>query len=124
MSPAPTRRTPTERTPTGGAAADRLRHKIDEGGTQDKVDHPDPAAAPLGTDAEAAGTPTDPAAMERAAARETARPPAEAPAEPRDGHVPSPDRTPADQRHRLAMIWLGLVLGMGAMLVFAVLAAG
>jgi hypothetical protein len=104
--------------------ADRLRHEIDAGGTQDKVDHPDPAAAPLGTDAEAAGTPTDPAAMERAAARETGRPPAEAPAEPRDRDDRAPDHTPADQRHRLAMLWLGIVLGMGVMLVFAVVAAG
>jgi hypothetical protein len=112
-----------QRTPTGGAAADRLRKAVDAGATQDKVDFPDPAAAPLGTDAEAAGTPTDAAAMEAAAARETARPPAEAPAEPRDREGDS-GHTPADQRHRLAMLWLGIVLGMGVALVFAVLAAG
>lgn len=41
--------TPTE--------ASRLRHAIDEGRTEDKVDHPDPATAPLGTDAEASGHP-------------------------------------------------------------------
>jgi hypothetical protein len=117
-------RPPSGRTPTGGAAADRLREEIDAGETQDKVDHPDPAAAPLGTDAEAAGTPTDPAALEQAAARETARPPAEAPAEPRDGEGPLPGGAPADPPHRLAMIWLGIVLGMGAMLVFAVMTAG
>lgn len=34
---------------------DRLRHAIDSGETGDKVSHPDPAAAPLGTDAEAGG---------------------------------------------------------------------
>lgn len=38
--------------------AERLRHDIDSGRTRDKVSGPDPAAAPLGTDAEAAGTPT------------------------------------------------------------------
>jgi len=38
--------------PTG---SDRLRQKIDRGETGDKVDFPDPAAAPLGTDDEAAG---------------------------------------------------------------------
>lgn len=34
---------------------DKLRHEIDRGQTGDKVDWPDPAAAPLGTDAEASG---------------------------------------------------------------------
>lgn len=37
--------------------ADRLRHEIDSGRTGDKVDAPDPAAAPLGTDDEASGHP-------------------------------------------------------------------
>ena len=36
---------------------DVLRHAIDTGRTGAKVDFPDPAAAPLGTDDEAAGTP-------------------------------------------------------------------
>lgn len=35
----------------------RLRFDIDSGRTGEKVDWPDPAAAPLGTDDEAAGTP-------------------------------------------------------------------
>jgi hypothetical protein len=43
-----------------GATADQLRHDIDQGRTGDKVRFPDPAAAPLGTDEEAAGTPIDP----------------------------------------------------------------
>jgi hypothetical protein len=34
---------------------DQLRDQIDRGQTGDKVDFPDPAAAPLGTDEEAAG---------------------------------------------------------------------
>ena len=38
---------------------EQLRHAIDSGKTGEKVAHPDPAAAPLGTDAEASGnTPT------------------------------------------------------------------
>ena len=37
--------------------SDAIRHRIDRGGTADKVEVPDPGAAPLGTDAEAAGTP-------------------------------------------------------------------
>lgn len=35
----------------------RLRHAIDKGESADKVAFPDPAAAPLGTDAEAGGRP-------------------------------------------------------------------
>ena len=35
----------------------QLRHDIDTGRTGEKVAAPDPAAAPLGTDDEAAGTP-------------------------------------------------------------------
>ena len=37
---------------------EQLRHRIDSGAARDKVDHPDLAAAPLGTDDEAAGAPT------------------------------------------------------------------
>ncbi|TWB71861.1 hypothetical protein FBZ87_106105 [Nitrospirillum amazonense] len=47
-------------------ATSRLREDIDSGRTGDKVDYPDPAAAPLGTDEEAAGTPTPPGAAEQA----------------------------------------------------------
>jgi hypothetical protein len=37
---------------------ERLRKDIDAGRAGSKVDYPDPAAAPLGTDDEAAGTPS------------------------------------------------------------------
>lgn len=40
-----------------GDRASRLRKEIDAGASRDKVAFPDPAAAPLGTDDEAAGTP-------------------------------------------------------------------
>jgi hypothetical protein len=43
----------------------RLRADIDAGRTGDKAPGEDPAAAPLGTDEEAAGTPIDPALAER-----------------------------------------------------------
>jgi hypothetical protein len=36
----------------------QVRHRIDRGDTGDKKAAPDPATAPLGTDAEAGGTPT------------------------------------------------------------------
>lgn len=43
----------------GRATTDQLRDDIDRGRTGDKVPFPDPAAAPLGTDEEAAGRPLD-----------------------------------------------------------------
>jgi hypothetical protein len=52
----------------------QLRDDIDAGRTGDKVDWPDPAAAPLGTDEEAAGTPPDPWAVETARRAEISRP--------------------------------------------------
>jgi hypothetical protein len=45
---------------------DQLRHAIDSGLTGDKVDFPDPAAAPLGTDSEAAGTSASPVQVQTA----------------------------------------------------------
>ena len=46
---------PSER--SGAAGAAQLRDRIDRGAGGDKVAFQDPAAAPLGTDDEAAGTP-------------------------------------------------------------------
>jgi hypothetical protein len=54
-----------------GATTDQLRDDIDAGRAGDKVRFPDPAAAPLGTDEEAAGTPVDPHVL--AATRERER---------------------------------------------------
>lgn len=45
--------------------AAELRGDIDSGRTRDKVDFPDPAAAPLGTDAEAGGQPPQKAQLRR-----------------------------------------------------------
>lgn len=55
-----------------GIRASRLRRRIDTGRTGDKVDHPDPAASPLGTDDEAAGRPPSESAVATAVAEETA----------------------------------------------------
>lgn len=46
--------------------ADQLRDAIDRGKAADKVNVSDPAAAPLGTDAEAAGTPPSKDQLRRA----------------------------------------------------------
>ncbi len=51
--------------------ADELRHKIDSGETGDKVRVTDPAAAPLGTDAEAGGFPPTTEEVEMAIKAET-----------------------------------------------------
>lgn len=51
----------------------RLKDSIDRGLTGDKVAWPDPSAAPLGTDEEAAGAPSSPAAAAIALALETGR---------------------------------------------------
>lgn len=47
--------------------AGRYRHAVDSGATHDKVAAADPAAAPLHTDAEAAGTHTSARELERTA---------------------------------------------------------
>ena len=51
----------------------RLRYDIDRGRGGDKVDNIDPAAAPLGTDDEAAGNPPSPAEIELAYSHEIDR---------------------------------------------------
>jgi hypothetical protein len=53
--------------------ADRLRDDIDSGLAHDKVAQPDPAAAPLGTDDEASGTPPTPEQVATARRQEAGR---------------------------------------------------
>lgn len=53
--------------------SDALRRDIDSAKTGDKIDFPDPAMAPLGTDDEAAGTAPSPGQV-RAAAKAELRP--------------------------------------------------
>ena len=77
------------RYPEGGGAdpargeaaptASQLRDDIDSGRTHDKVAKSDPAAAPLGTDDEAAGAPPTPEEVAMAHRHETARNVAEQP---------------------------------------------
>ncbi|MCW1933661.1 hypothetical protein [Pararhodobacter zhoushanensis] len=68
---------------SGPADASRLRDAIDRGGTGDKVAFSDPAAAPLGTDDEAAGTPPTPQQVRTARLHEAGR------AQPK-AHKPTP----------------------------------
>lgn len=65
----------------------QLKDAIDRGETADKVDFPDPAASPLGTDAEAGGA--SPAGAEVAQAlRHEASPARQAAREPKRSAVP------------------------------------
>jgi hypothetical protein len=57
--------------PPRGGTVSQLRDEIDSGRTGDKVRWPDLAAAPLGTDEEAAGTPLSFGAVTQAQAVET-----------------------------------------------------
>ena len=59
------------------STADKLRKEIDRGKAGDKSDFPDPAAAPLGTDAEAGGSPPTREELERARKEEVERRPDE-----------------------------------------------
>lgn len=81
--------------PFPGPSAAILRGRIDAGDTGDKIGAADPAAAPLGTDDEAAGTPPTPERVSTALRQET-RLGAEASAEPGRGRVDP--RQPTDRR--------------------------
>jgi hypothetical protein len=88
--------------PRGGAGAtvEQLRGDIDSGATGDKVPVLDPAAAPLGTDAEAAGVPVRPATV--VTVREAER------------TVPNPSPHPHDEGGAQRGRWLlgGLILAV------------
>jgi hypothetical protein len=58
---------------------EELRSRLDRGRGGDKVDFPDPSAAPLGTDDEAAGTPPSESDVELAARHEVTRAPSARP---------------------------------------------
>ncbi|WP_300395874.1 hypothetical protein [Henriciella sp.] len=68
-----------KRQTSGAPTTDMLRKSIDSAETGDKIDYPDPAAAPLGTDEEVAGV--DSGATQRATAyrNEVSRPSASEP---------------------------------------------
>lgn len=69
--------------------ADRLRKDIDRGRTGDKTAYPDPAAAPLGTDAEAGGHPPTDEELRMARKAEMRRKDSPAPSEDRSRGRPN-----------------------------------
>jgi hypothetical protein len=99
---------------------DALRARIDRGGASDKVDFSDPAASPLGTDDEAAGTPPKPTDIAVAAHHELGRPPVD---HPNDGG----ERAPPHLREGCGIplwTWIAAAVLLMAGLAFALLPLG
>ncbi|OYU17791.1 MAG: hypothetical protein CFE34_13925 [Rhodobacteraceae bacterium PARR1] len=94
--------------PPDVVTADALRHGIDRGGAADKVAFPDPAAAPLGTDDEAAGFPPTREQVRMAAASELG---------PRPAATEETGAIPKLIRHRYAPVILALSFGLALLLV-------
>ncbi len=92
-----------------------LRRDIDDGGTGDKVAFPDPAAAPLGADEEAAGTPLKPEDV--ALARE------------QEGSGDSRDAPGVTEQRRESLNaqtgrpWVGIAVALGIIVIGAILFA-
>lgn len=102
--------------PRQGATTDQLRADIQSGRTGDKVAGFDPAAAPLGADDEAAGTPPAPRVVQAARIQERAGRPdggrrnAATPELQPDGRPPATDKG----------MLLGALAGLGAAAALAV----
>jgi hypothetical protein len=105
---------PLHRTPRN---VDQFRHQTDAGVFGDKVAVGDPAAAPIGTDEEAGGTPTPPHVVAAEAAHQARVARGEAATTARESSTLTSTR-----RDRGAVGWLLLLvalLGFGALLYFA-----
>ena len=88
-----------------------LRARIDAGRTGDKVPGADPAAAPLGTDEEAAGTPAKPAEIATALEDETRQ----GRARPAPGFTPAPQDSiapDADPHRPRGNFWIALIVAV------------
>jgi len=101
-------------TPTTTA---ELRARLDGGRAGDKVDFPDPSAAPLGTDDEAAGTPASQDDIALAAAHELGHPPADRPHDTGERH-----RAAHEDQGLPLWIWIAVALLVVGGIVFALLA--
>lgn len=105
----------TDSSRTSGKTTEQLRDAIDRGATGSKVPYPDPAAAPLGTDDEAAGAAPDPQSVSQAYRQETANAAAHR-ADARD--TSAGNGLPGTRRHVALPI---LLLGAAAAVVVMVL---
>jgi hypothetical protein len=81
---------------------EQLRKGIDSGRSGAKIDYPDPAAAPLGTDDEAGGTRPSPEAVRQAYHHEVHR---------------SPVETKGNRLERGAYIYIGLMTTLVVVLI-------
>jgi len=97
----------------------RIRHRIDRGHTGDKVNWPDPAAAPLGTDDEAGS----PVPMAQASETECSTISEEARSEPKKGEGPIPNTgiSRFNDGYGSLMTWGGLAVLLGGFLLFEIL---
>ncbi len=98
----------TPRPDPADTTADALRHALDRGKGGDKTDFIDPAAAPLGTDDEAAGHPPTREQIALAAASELG--PARPAHAPKAGGRTIPERTDQSKYAIPAILVAGLVL--------------
>lgn len=105
----------TDSARSSGKTTEQLRGAIDRGATGSKVPYPDPAAAPLGTDDEAAGAVPDPQSVDRAYQQETAN----AAAHRADARDTSAGNGPPGARRHLALPTL--LLGAAAAVAVIVL---
>ena len=95
--------------------ADALRHSLDRGRGGDKTDFSDPAAAPLGTDDEAAGFPHTREQIRMAAAAELG---------PRPAEDPRTRRTIPERANGGLGLWPILLLALLIVVLLAVFVAG
>lgn len=101
--------------PLRSAGMEELRKDIDEGKTGDKVPFRDPAAAPLGSDDEAAGHPPTPEAIALARKNET-----------RTGGNSHPNATEQGRDSFNAQKqtpWLGIGIGLAVLVIAAIVIA-
>lgn len=85
------------------STAEQLRDAIDRGVTGEKVAGGDPAAAPLGSDDEAAGAPPTASQLSQAV-----------------GHEISPRRHPGDERHGPGSAWILIACAFAFVAIFVI----
>jgi len=90
----------------------QARARIDRGETGDKIAVNDPAAAPLGTDAEAGGMSTSPEDIARSVHLETL-----------GGNARAAAQAPRTARRRQLVPWLVLILALATAAILALLVA-
>lgn len=106
--------------PKDGSDRGQTRAETDAGRLGDKIAHPDPAAAPLQGDAEAAGTPTSAQANEDAVAEQRRTGGSAAQTQPHFGREAQPRRANTRMTWMLTSVLTGLVaIGIVAALIWS-----